>query len=138
MRKRYLAKKVQVKYAVMLCGVLLILLALTQIYTLRSLNQILPHILSDRIGYEINRLQTHLLIFGVIYTAVVALLSIYVTHRMAGPVYRMEADARRLAKDPNLSFRFKVRRKDEFHEVVDSLNMMMEKLQQKYEGKERS
>ncbi len=137
-RKKYLSKKVQIKYAVIIFTVLLLLLAITQLYTLKTLNEILPYILSDRIGLEIRMLQTHLLVFGFFYAVAVAVLSIYVTHKMAGPVYRIEADARRVSENPDLGFRFKIRGDDEFHDVERSLNKMMESFERRYVQKERS
>lgn len=64
-----------------------------------------------------------------LYIVIISILSIYVTHRIVGPMYRLEKDAMKLADTPDVKFRFKFRKKDEFQEVAMSLNKMMEKLE---------
>lgn len=56
-----------------------------------------------------------ILIFGA------ALLSLYLTHRLAGPLYRLEQSARELVQG-NLSLRIKFRSGDELHGLAGTAN----------------
>ncbi|MFC2061671.1 response regulator [Elusimicrobiota bacterium] len=131
---------IQIKYAVMLSLVLIGLLMISQIYTYMTLESILPAILSTQIGEKIAGLQSYLMVFGIVYIAVIAFISFYVTHRLVGPVYRVTRELLQLSRSPVLSFRFKVRSNDEFKTLPEYLNKMMEKLEKTYadpENKEK-
>jgi len=132
MRTIILSDQVQIKYAVLLSIVLIALLGLSQFYTYMTLQRILPHILSTQISEKISALQTSLLLIGFVYIVVISLLSIYITHSLAGPISRIEKDALQLAEHPDLKFRFRTREKDEFKGLANSLNKFMEKLEKTY------
>jgi methyl-accepting chemotaxis protein len=129
MRKIILSDQIQVKYAVLLSIVLIALLGLSQFYTYVTLQNILPHLLSTTISEKVSALQTSLLMIGFLYVVVISLISIYVTHSLAGPIARIEKDALKLSENPDLAFRFKTREKDEFKGLANALNSMMDKLQ---------
>ena len=135
MRKVILSDQVQVKYAMLLSIVLIALLGLSQFYTYVTLQSILPHLLSTQISEKISALQTSLLIIGFVYVVVISLLSIYITHSLAGPISRIEQDALKLSENPDLRFRFRTREKDEFKGLASSLNKLMDKLEKNYEIK---
>src|SRR5256712_4367672 len=50
-----------------------------------------------------------------------ALFSMYLTHRLAGPLYRFEQTARELIRG-NLALRIRLRKRDELHELAGLLN----------------
>ncbi len=132
-RSNFLTDRIQIKYALMLCGVMALMLVLTQVYTMLSLRSILRHVVSSEYSHKITELQFHLLISGIAYIAAVAVLSFYVTNKIAGPVYRIQLGARKIAKSRDLNYRFHIRKKDEFQDVVKTLNLMLDKLQENHE-----
>ncbi|MFH1414548.1 MAG: hypothetical protein ABIH89_00475 [Elusimicrobiota bacterium] len=134
-RRRFLTKKVQVKYAVMISAVMILMTGISQFYTYRTLQTLLPQILSTEIGSKISSLQMNLLIISIVYTVIMTIVSIYITHRMAGPVYRIEEDVRNMSENPSMAFRFNLRTSDEFQELADALNSMMQKLEANYTEK---
>lgn len=69
----------------------------------------------------------------VISIALVALVCLFVTHRMAGPVYRFEKVIEDLRKG-RLDFSFKVRERDEFQEMAIALDAMISEYREKISG----
>ncbi len=58
-----------------------------------------------------------------------AFLSIYLTHRLAGPLYRIEKSAKEMAEG-NLALRIRLREKDELQELAETLNQVAQNLDQ--------
>lgn len=65
----------------------------------------------------------YILILGV----VISIVSVFLSHRIAGPLYRLEKSVEEISKG-NLSFRITLRRKDEVKELADSINGMIDTL----------
>src|SRR5439155_18718309 len=62
-----------------------------------------------------------------------AAFSMYVTHRLAGPLFRLEQTARELIRG-NLALRIRLRKGDELHELAGLLNEVLETLEQAFRG----
>ncbi len=62
-----------------------------------------------------------------------AVFSIYLTHRLAGPLFRIEQTARELIRG-NLALRIRLRKGDELHELVGLLNEVLDTLEQSFRG----
>jgi len=60
-----------------------------------------------------------------------AVFSIYLTHRLAGPLYRFEQTARELIRG-NLGLRIRLRKRDELHELAGLLNEVFDMLEQAF------
>src|SRR5437899_5900300 len=60
-----------------------------------------------------------------------AVFSIYLTHRLAGPLYRFEQTARELIQG-NLGLRIRLRKRDELHELAGLLNEVFDMLEQAF------
>ncbi|MFN3480951.1 MAG: HAMP domain-containing protein [Thermodesulfovibrionales bacterium] len=54
-------------------------------------------------------------------------MSLFLSHRIAGPLYRFEKSIEEIIKG-NLSFRIKLRKKDEAKELAEAINRMIETL----------
>lgn len=57
----------------------------------------------------------------------ISTLSLFLSHRIAGPLFRFEKSIEEIIKG-NLSFRIKLRKKDEAKELADAMNRMIETL----------
>jgi len=55
------------------------------------------------------------------------LLALISSHKIAGPIYRIEKDMSEIARG-NLALRIKLRRGDELQDIADAINAMTEKL----------
>jgi methyl-accepting chemotaxis protein len=62
-----------------------------------------------------------------------AVFSIYLTHRLAGPLFRIEQTARELIRG-NLALRIRLRKGDELHELAGLLNEALDTLEQAFRG----
>jgi signal transduction histidine kinase len=128
-------RKMQLKYAGMIGLVLVIFLGLVQLHTYYVINSILPNILSTEMGNSIKSIQTKLLINGVFYTAIVALVSIFISHKIAGPLYRLEKEIKEVVNSRDFDHKFVLREGDELTSLVDSLNLLLNELKKKVEEK---
>lgn len=57
----------------------------------------------------------------------ISILSLFLSHRVAGPLYRFERSVEEITKG-NLSFRIRLRKKDEAKELAELMNRMIETL----------
>jgi len=62
-----------------------------------------------------------------------AVFSIYLTHRLAGPLFRIEHTARELIRG-NLALRIRLRKGDELHELAGLLNEVLDTLELSFRG----
>src|SRR2546427_1658396 len=62
-----------------------------------------------------------------------AVFSIYLTHRLAGPLFRIDQTARELIRG-NLALRIRLRKGDELHELAGLLNEVLDTLEQSFQG----
>ena len=115
-------KRMQVKFALIIAFSLLVLLAIFQVHTYLNLKSILLHGLTQAAAIEIRFFQV---IFGFLYILVITLFSFFISHKIAGPLYRFEKDVRILAKDGDLTKIFKLRKRDEMQELAEALNIMV-------------
>ncbi len=58
-----------------------------------------------------------------------AIFSVYVTHRIAGPLYRLRESLKEVAQG-NLGLRIRFRKTDELHDIADSMNEAVDKVEQ--------
>jgi len=73
----------------------------------------------------------------VICIALVILLSwrvLILSHRLAGPVYRLEKDLQDIAKG-NFSIRIKFRKKDELKSIAEGINRILDEMEKRLEKK---
>jgi methyl-accepting chemotaxis protein len=67
------------------------------------------------------------LIVGLIMAVVSSLIVMFMTHRLAGPIYSFEKYAHKIGSG-ELSGKLKIRKKDQFQNLVDALNAMTHNL----------
>jgi methyl-accepting chemotaxis protein len=65
------------------------------------------------------------MVFGLVYVSFIFLFSIYLSHKIAGPLYRLEKDLRTLAQDGDLRRMFRLRKHDEMQEMAEALNTLV-------------
>ena len=64
---------------------------------------------------------------------VIAVIGVFYSHRIAGPVYRIKADIEKvLAGDKDV--RIVLRKSDKLHDLSDSVNLLLEELQKSRQG----
>lgn len=71
----------------------------------------------------------------IIFTLTITISGVFLTHRIAGPMWKIMKIMKEIGQTGNLETRIFFRRDDEFKEVADSFNNMMDKLKEKVEPK---
>ncbi|MFH1380237.1 MAG: HAMP domain-containing protein [bacterium] len=66
----------------------------------------------------------------VIYAAIILIIAIFISHKLAGPIYRFEQSCEEVG-DGNLTYRVKLRNTDELLDLQDKFNLMIDSLQSK-------
>jgi len=130
-RKIILNKSFQVKYALMIGGAMALLLVISMFFTCSAIKTLLPNILSSHFGDNLRAIQTELAVGGFVYVALIAYLSFHVSHKIAGPIFRIEKDIKHVIETNDLNFRFKLREKDELQELAVLLNELMDCVKRK-------
>ena len=130
-RRKYLIdKRMQLKYALMIGVVLLVMVILVEVHSYLTMQSLLPNLFSSVMGAEVKRLQVSLLINGIIYTVVVALVSIVISHKIAGPVFRLKRDLREMIDTKNYARKLSVRKGDELQDLVAVINELLADINQ--------
>lgn len=101
-------------------GICYIFISETAEKLLRANPDLLPHVDMVTVG---NVLVPKILLAEAIALSLVFILSILITHTIAGPVYRLERTAQEIARG-NLSITTRLRPKDELKELADAFNEM--------------
>ena len=130
-RRKYLIdKRMQLKYALMIGVVLLVMVILVEVHSYLTMQSLLPNLFSSAIGNQVKQIQTSLLINGIIYTVVVALVSIVISHKIAGPVFRLKRDLREMIDTKNYARKLSVRKGDELQDLVAVINELLADINQ--------
>lgn len=130
-KRTYLVNKpLQLKYAVWIGGALLVMALLVQVHTYLTIESILPNLFSSAVGRQVRTIQTWLLVNSLIYLALVAFLSVFLSHKVAGPVYRFETAIREMLDSGDPGRRIALRKGDELQSLAELLNRLIERFSQ--------
>src|SRR6266571_1822960 len=85
--------------------------------------------------FYVHKIQrTYAIWFGLfMFFSSLLVFSMFVTHRLAGPLFRLEQTARELIRG-NLALRIRLRKGDELHELAGLLNEVLDTLEQAFRG----
>jgi methyl-accepting chemotaxis protein len=86
-----------------------------------------PDLTIDKLGDIFDQVNHLLMRWIIVFLVVIAILSVFVSHKIAGPVYRLERSARVLASG-DLTCKVKLRHGDELRELENAFNSMSESL----------
>ncbi|HBQ22066.1 MAG: hypothetical protein A2Z91_03530 [Deltaproteobacteria bacterium GWA2_38_16] len=145
MRKQYIINQdFQFRYIGLLIGVAsiicLVFVVAAKYYINLNLNPLIESglisspLAQELIQVEKNFLNKNLLTIFLVLISVLTLVGIFITHRIAGPIYALERRMKQIAQEGFQHMPFHVRKNDEFQELVENFNTMMESLQKKYEN----
>jgi len=91
-----------------------------------------PDLTIDKLAEIFDMVNRSLLQWIAVFLVVIAILSIFVSHKIAGPVYRLERSAKIIASG-DLTHSVKLRYGDELRELQDAFNSMAESLRKMVE-----
>ena len=135
-RKRYFVKKLlQTKYILfvllamiiptLVCGGALYYL----IWQTVAEEIAIPEAISSSLIPALNRVNTILIIAIPLVFLIMFLLSIFISHKIAGPLYRLEKELKEIAKG-DFSRKIKLRPNDELQEIAEGINELLDHLNQ--------
>jgi methyl-accepting chemotaxis protein len=118
----------QLKVGLLIALALLTLVVVFLFQTFMSLNYILQYGISVDTA---SRTRLFQMVFGLVYASFIFLFSIYLSHKIAGPLYRLENDVKTLAQDGDLTRMFRLRKHDEMQEMAEALNTLVNRFREK-------
>ncbi|MFH1283224.1 MAG: methyl-accepting chemotaxis protein [bacterium] len=128
-RRILINRRFQLKYAMILVMVVLFFLTFFAYDMFHSLKFYVPYFeLTSGIKEKLFHDLTFFWIKILSFIFVVILLSIYFTHRIAGPMYRLSKDIITMANESDLTKIFALRENDEFKELSWALNEFVNSL----------
>ena len=72
----------------------------------------------------------YVLIIGIVALILFSWRMLILSHRLAGPIYRLEKDLADIAKG-NFSIRIKFRKKDELRSIADGINKILDEMEKR-------
>ncbi|MDY6842810.1 MAG: hypothetical protein SVW57_01775 [Thermodesulfobacteriota bacterium] len=137
-RRNYLVKKeFQVAFIMKFCLLLVVgILISTGLLFLFSQSSLTSSFQNSKLVIENTGLAilpsvvyTNLIIFALL-SMVTVLLTLFISHKIAGPMFRFEKELKEIAQG-NLTQKILLRKKDQINEIADCLNNMTESLREK-------
>ncbi len=130
-RKFYINKAFQANFILKFCCILLLGCILSIGLTfLTTADTLTSNFVNSRLSIQStsHAIMPSVVLTNLITTAIIIAIAVIVTllvsHKIAGPMFRFEKDIERVAAG-DLKSRFRIRNGDQFTEVVDSLNTMV-------------
>ncbi|MDP8230389.1 MAG: methyl-accepting chemotaxis protein [Candidatus Gorgyraea atricola] len=74
------------------------------------------------------------LVFGIMAAVLISWRALILSHRLAGPIYRLEKDLQDIAKG-NFSMRINFRKKDELKSIAEGINKILDEMEKRLEKK---
>jgi len=131
-RRRYLVKKkLQFKYLLfvllaMLIPTIVVGAALYYlIWETIAAEIAVPEAIAAALVPALEKVNVILIISVPLVFAVILLFSVFISHRIAGPVYRLEKEMKKIA-DGDYLRRIKLRSNDELQEIAEGINSVLE------------
>ena len=131
-KKILINKKFQFKFAAMIVATLFVMLALVEWDIFYTMKTILPKVFfMEEIRQDLTAFHLLLAVKSLVFMVLVAFISVYFSHRIAGPIYRLEKDLMQMVNEGDLTKQFHLREKDELKELAETLNTMTANLRTK-------
>lgn len=134
-RRQLLVKPLQVKYASLLALVLMLFLILSEVELYFVIKLLVNASAAVDTMAQVKKLQLIILTAGYVFIALVLFIALLFSHRIAGPLYRIEKIINNITETGNIDQKIVLRKSDELHELAEALNKMFAVLKDKYERK---
>ncbi|MDD5688567.1 MAG: hypothetical protein PHE88_12130 [Elusimicrobia bacterium] len=122
-------RKMQFKYAFMIGGALIFMLLVVEYHTFLTIKLALPNILSTSVGAQIKEIHLWLIINGLVYALFIGVISIYMSHKIAGPIFKIKKDLREIIDTGNTNKQIFIRKGDELNDLVALINELLQKVE---------
>jgi sensor histidine kinase YesM len=133
-------KKFQLRFSFYVCSWLIALSFVYPLIIFNLFNYLMRYLALDPLGPTIANLEKTredllwlLAIMELIFLSLTFLISIFMSHKIAGPLYKLKKTFQE-AKAGKLNLKLSFRKRDYFQDLVQPYNEMMESIQQKIAG----
>jgi len=126
-------KGFQLRFGALVFGSLLILLVFTGFHAFFLFKQLLPSSLMSELLPGIKSSTVRLFFAGAVYTCVVTLASLFMTHSVSGPAERLREEISSFKGVADLSRTLRIRKGDGLEGLANSLNDLLQTLRIKLE-----
>ncbi len=138
-RRRIFVSRIQRKFVLVIIVVLLLMFCFVEwdIYkTTKDISFTIPSLSVESIGEMVKSTYNLMMIKIFVLMLVLSLLgiwlSIYLSHKVVGPLYRLEDEIKTIIGiKGDLTHTFKIRTKDEIGNLIEAMNLMIAKLREK-------
>ena len=129
MRKNYLVnKRMQLKYAFMIGGALAVCLLLMLAHIWLIIESKESELANPILIETMKELRMWMMLSGLIYMFVIPILSIFISHKIAGPVYRLERSVAEVLESSGPIRKITLRDGDELHTLAGLINQLFDRL----------
>lgn len=88
----------------------------------------IPEAIAENLIPALNRVNATIFIVMPLVILLMLVLSVLISHRIAGPVYRLEKELEEINKEEDYTRRIKFRSKDELQEIADGINKLLDNI----------
>lgn len=92
------------------------------------MQRVFPMGLIDAVWPELQSATVRLVLVGLLYVGVVTLAAAFLSHRLMGPLGRLEEEIKRVAESTGETSPIKLREGDDLEPVVDAINELVRKV----------
>jgi len=122
-RKRYLLKKgFQLRFTLVIIGAMILIALVTGFSIYSAVTQTLvTQFHGENLALIKHAITYKLLMRSILLIIAIAIISIFISHRIAGPVYKFEQTLRALAQEKEVQ-EIRLRKHDEFYDLAMAIN----------------
>ena len=128
-RKRYLLKKgFQLRFMLIIVVAMLLIASVTSLSIYSAVMQTLvTQFHGENLVLIKHAITYRLFVRSVLLLFAIAVISIFISHHMAGPVYKFEHTIRALAQGKEVE-EIGLRKRDEFYELAEAINYLIKSM----------
>ena len=128
-RKRYLVKKgFQLKFMCVIVGAMILIASFTGLSVYTAIMQTLvTQFHGENLALIKHAITYQLFIRSLLLIFAIAIMSVFISHRVAGPIYRFEHTINALARGAEVK-EIRLRKRDAFYEVAESINQLIKSM----------
>lgn len=128
-RKQYLIKKgFQIRFMIIIVAAMLLIAAVTSwsVYS-AVIETLYNQFHGENLALIKHAITFKLFIRSLLLIFAIAILSIFISHRMAGPVYKFEHTIKALTRGEQVS-KIGLRKRDEFYDLATAINSLIKSM----------
>jgi len=126
-RRQYIVKKgFQIRYMIIIIAAMLLIALITGLSIYSAVMQtLITQFHGENLALIKQAITYKLFIRSLLLVFAIAILSVFISHRTAGPIYKFEQIIRSLAQGKEVQ-EIKLRKRDEYYELASAINTLIQ------------